>query len=245
MKKYILPVAVVLGAIGLIMTLMAFRSMKNEIATLRAQRNALFEVNENTNAILASVKRQRDQLLLAAQAADDLDGNLVGGVKIGVKKDTVYVPTTPVPTATDSVGTRTADKEFNVAEGDATVHVKAPPVGDLEVGLDWRPHPFEPEVGLVQKDGDYYWTVSWQGQKVEAKEAFYKPPRPHRLSIIAGGAAIGTYAIPAVAVTSSTYLGLDVAIKKGYKLGIDVGVHLPTVQSYGAISIEKTLFGAF
>lgn len=248
MKKNLLLPAIILivGLIGIGMTYNAFKSMKEEIALLKTSREALFQVNENTVAIVAALKRENDQLKLAKAAAKDMGGKLVGGVTLVVPRDTVFIPLASGATTTaDSVGTRYSTRTFQLTEGTARVDAAAPPTGPLLIGLNWTPHPFEPEVGLVRKNDSYFWTVSWKGQTVEAKDAFYTPPKPSLVGFVAGASVSATYAVPVASFSGAAYLGADINVKKGYVLGIDLGMNVPTLSSFGTISVEKSLGGIF
>lgn len=245
MKKELLKFAPWVALVLVMLMGKFFLEMRIENRLLKAQAGQLIQVNKNSTATIAQLKSENAELKLSKTAAHDMGGKLVGGVKIVHKMDTVYYPVTTWTTIRDSTGRR-ADHLFMVAEGDAFVHVEAPATGDLKIGLDWKPNPFEPEVGLVKKGDEYYWVVSWQGQRLEAKEAFYKPPREHLINFLAGASVAGIVEASSLAnFSGSPYLKMTVRATKDTNVGLQSGVLVPGAGAYIQASIEKRIGGLF
>lgn len=212
---------------------------------LLAEKDKIIQVNEHSQATIAMLRRQNNELRLANRAAKDMGGKLVGGVKLSVRRDTIKVDRKPVETLeVDSI--RYAQHKETTPDGDITVDVWAPRYPHpIEIGLLWEPVPFEPEVGLVQKGDNYYWVVSWKGQTVTPKEAFFRPPRGHKINFVVGGSVISTQDNRVVTFSVSPYAGIDYTLKKDLTLGADAGINIPNLGTYFAASLEKRIGGIF
>lgn len=144
-------------------------------------------VNDSIQARLAKLARERDELLALKEAADQMRGDLVAGVKIRVVRDTVYVPVAPVATEIED-STRIAVLADTTDGYRIRIETRAPPFpAPLEIGYEIETPEFQPEVGFIRRPEGYYAVVSWAGRTVETSEAFFKPEKERSLSLWTGG----------------------------------------------------------
>lgn len=170
-------------------------------------------VNDSTKAESARLSVQKDSLKALIDAAKTLHGDLVAGVKIVVKSETVFVAVKNVPTVNHADSSRTAKLVDTTKTGYIiTVDAEAPAYpAPLELGYTFVTPEFHPEVGFVKRADGFYATVSWAGAHFEVKNAFFKPEKERPLAVIAGADLVGSpvAALAGVSLSGRVYGGVQ------------------------------------
>lgn len=187
-------------------------------------------LNDSTQARTAAQgAAQVAQLQGLLEAAKQLNGKLVAGVRITVpKRDTVVVhdslPTTALPDST-----RVATLHDSTFAGTVDVSVTAPPFpAALGARLTVTRPAFRPEVGFVQVGTGYVATVVWQGERYQLDAPFFTPPAaqgPKRVLPFVAGTVLTTGEVTAQAgaLLRLGHLGVGPSVQANHA-GAQVGV---------------------
>lgn len=206
------------GAIMLFLVLALAGALRGCADERYARQNAERRVEEvirlrnGAEARLAHSESNRRELLELKESAGELNGQLVAGVKIHVRSDTILVPTRVAATTYATDSTRHATLTDTVGGYRVTVTGRAPPFpAPLELGYDLVTPEFNPEVGFVRRGNDYYAVVSWEGKRVETSEAFFRPQRERPLSVVVGASASAapTARIDQATLHGNAYVGVQ------------------------------------
>jgi hypothetical protein len=133
-------------------------------------------INDSTQAICAQLKANKTELAALREAAKKMNGDLVAGVKIVVKRDTVEVPSTVAPTATLPDSTRVATKTDTTENYIVTITGKARPYpAPLELGARVITPERTAQIGFVNTPNGVMATVSGKG--IVMTSAFWAPSK--------------------------------------------------------------------
>lgn len=158
-------------------------SYKRKTQDLEERAKELVQIDSISRARLATLEADRDSLSDLLSAANSMGGTLAAGVQIIVKSDTITTPPDTVPTVVAEDSTRTARLEADTLGYKIVIDAEAPPFpSPLLIGYSFSTPTFNPQVGFVEKDGDFYAVVSWNGQTFTPQNAFVRGrARPWRL----------------------------------------------------------------
>jgi hypothetical protein len=151
--------------------------------------SAPVQVNDSTQLLAAQLELARGELRALRDAAKQVHGKPVAGVRIEIRPETIYVERTNQPTDSLQDGTRIAKLVDTTKEGvQVEISASAPPSpAPLGIGYRLVLPPFAPEVGFILKDGRYYAVVTVPGRSFTTSQAFFTVPSVRRFGIIAGG----------------------------------------------------------
>lgn len=198
------------------------------------------QVNDSTQALLAQIRREKDELRALQDAAKTLRGSLVAGLQITVKADTLRGSVVSAPTTSGADSTRYATRTDTAKGYTITVRAEAPPKGNLKLGYEIGTPEFRPQVGFVKRGDGYYGVVSWAGQNFTTTDAFYTEAKERPLSLRVGATAKGSPDDNALGATirGDVYGALQYDIKRvstQLRVGHDG-------RAYLGVNIEKKLW---
>lgn len=157
-------------------------------------------VNDSTQAQCAKLRAKDVELQSLKDAAKHLNGDLVAGTKIVIKRDTIIKTITEVVTVEKSDGTRMATLADTTADYNIRVVAEAPPTGKLKLGYTVVTPERSIEVGFVKRKDGYYAVASGHG--VRTTESFFQPEKERPLALVVGGSVKGA--------ASSTIVGASI-----------------------------------
>lgn len=162
-------------------------------------------VNDSTQAQLAAIKAEKQQLQALMDAAKTLRGQLVAGFQITVKGDTLVRLASPQKTEIRPDSSRFATLADTTKGYTIEVYGTAPPFpANLQLGYKVTTPEFKPQVGFVKREDGYYAVASWAGQTFTTDHAFFAPEKPQALSLLVGAELKGA---PAANIAGFTLAG--------------------------------------
>lgn len=211
---------------------------KNDKARIGAFLSKHALVDEDTQAMIASLKAENDSLKGVTRAAKDLKGKLVAGVAIRIKTDTVYVPMVETITVQLPDSARSASLLDTLPNGSRIkISALAPKFPNpLSIGYELTTPELRPEVGFVKlKNGQYAAVVHWEGQEFSVESAFFETPNKAKSSIDAYGRG-------GVLDNGGVYFdlaaGFTMPLDNNSRLGIYKGIN--NAGSYTAVGVTKS-----
>lgn len=149
-------------------------------------------VNDSTQVLEAQLTMARSDLKALKDAARKVGGDVVAGVRIVIRAETVYVDRVVRETITLSDGTRTATVRDTTVDGvQVSIDASAPPSpAPLAIGYRIIVPQLTPEVGFIKKGESYYATVSLAGKVFTPEQAFFKVPTERRIHLLTGAQAM-------------------------------------------------------
>lgn len=183
--------------------------------------NRAYDLLADTKAQVALLHAERDSLLALYEAADESGGEVVAGVRIVTRPDTVFVPVSSVETREEQ-GTRFATLTDTTEHGfSLRLDAEAPPYPhDLRLGYELQIPSFRPTVGFIEDGSVYTAVVTWEGMEFTLDNALYIPqkeiyPQPSFSVVMGAGAAVSK------GVQSDLYTG--VRVNRGMMYSLDLG----------------------
>lgn len=218
--------------------LLMLRNQSHRRAAAELARDQVIQVNDSTRAVIAQLTADKEDLWALLDAAKSMDGKLVAGVRVVIKRDTIYVPVREVVTVAHEDGSRTATKTDTLPGGyHLRIDATAPPFpAPLQLGYNLETPEFAPEVGFVQRGKAYYAVVTWSGQTYQVKGAFYRQPARRPLRLVAGANG----ALHDTRVTGDLYTA--VAYTLSDRDIVKVGAHYAGDTPFLGIGYERTLW---
>lgn len=241
LKLFTAPLWKVLSGAFLILTLalgtMSWWESRQENVQTRNCQGIVMVVNDSTTATCARLRADKGELLALREAAKKMNGTPVAGVKIIIKRDTVYLPAKPVPTDTLPNQARVATVSDTTDEYQVTITAKAPTYpADLEIGYEIITPERTAEVGFVETRGGVYAVVSGRG--ITSTKAFYAPTKERPLTLWAGGAVRGNPLVPAASLSGDVHVALKYR-RSDWLTGLETGL---SDGWYIGIRLQKRLF---
>jgi hypothetical protein len=197
-------------------------------------------INDSTQAICAQLKANKTELAALREAAKKMNGDLVAGVKIVVKRDTVEVPSTVAPTATLPDSTRVATKTDTTENYIVTITGKARPYpAPLELGARVITPERTAQIGFVNTPNGVMATVSGKG--IVMTSAFWAPPKERPLTIVAGAEMSSNLLTPMDLTTlrASGYAALRYRMSDRWASRVEVGYR---DRPYAALKVERKIW---
>lgn len=150
--------------------------LRQQVQLTQMQAGWVKQINDSTMAQIAALQVERDALLGLQNAARSMRGQLVAGVQIRTKADTVVRVLGDAETVMEGE-TRRASVEDSTALGvKIRVDAEAPPYpAPLRIGYNVTVPEFNPEVGFVKVGDQYAAVVTWRGQTYTVENSFYRP----------------------------------------------------------------------
>lgn len=177
----------------------------------RVELNEAYAVLEYTEAQLALITTNKDSLAAVYKVALATEGEVVAGVRIVTRPDTVYVPVEKTPTQIKG-WRRYASLTDTTTQGfELTIKAESPPFPEpLHIGYTLTIPSFKPQIGFIRGDSGYTAVVTWEGMDFTVDNAIYIPQEEEKeLPLL--GASVGSgvsvdqkgEAIPKVYLTTS------------------------------------------
>jgi hypothetical protein len=165
-----------------------FANNNARVATQRCAGITLV-VNDSTKAQCARLAAKDVELKALKRAAKAMNGQLVAGTKVTIKRDTITKTITEVVTVTDSLGNRSAAVHDTTDDYRVDIQAAAPRSGALKIGYQIVTPERSIEVGFVKRADGYYAVASGKG--VRTTESFFQPEQERPVSLVAGGSVRG------------------------------------------------------
>lgn len=155
-----------------------YQSARNELAASKLELTTQKKLNDSTVARMTTEHLQSDSLKGVITAKDQLNGKLIAafGIRVPARDTAVHHDSLKTTVSVDSTRIATfRDSTFaGVLEGTVT----APPCCS-PLALTYQLHrpAFNPEIGLVEKNGKQVAVVVWQGEQVEITNPYSNVPK--------------------------------------------------------------------
>lgn len=181
--------SVLIGALLLVVGTLGWKVYTGgkELNSLRAN---IEIIRGDAKLRVADLERKNGELEELLRHAEEVGGDLVGGVVITVPADTIERPVgeTPITVVDTATLIRTATLADTLDTGHE-IYVTAT-TGDypdpIHIGYKLILPEFNPQVGFIRRGDQYFAIVHWADQKFEVAEAFYTVPKERSLGIFAG-----------------------------------------------------------